>query len=221
MKTPLLLLFFLLNLSGCSLFHTSTKVSQDRTWQELWQSACPVSEGKGQIFISKRTYAFTYESIFNLKDNFWAIAMEVPVRGEETLVVPFKNQAPFSGSLLESLDKKSLKGLGPETLKAWKKSWLELLIFLQQRNAWSKNTWENGQCDDHLKCHGTDKNIMWKFSEEEIELKTISDQTKTIFSWNFKRINDELRFSQQVVTLRHQKNSQTISLHLYPTLCGK
>ncbi len=205
----------MLSLTGCSLFTPKAKVSQEKVWEQLWQAACPTSEGKGQIFISKRTYAFTYESIFNIADKFWVIAMEVPVRGEETLIVPMENKVPLAGSLLDGMDKKTLKSVGADNLKAWKKSWVELLSFLQQRGEWSTKAWSKGQCTDSLKCHGQENNIGWKFTEDEIELKTAN------FSWNFKRINDELRFSQQTVTLRHQKNSQTISLHLYPTLCGK
>ncbi len=154
MKTTNLIFFLfisLISISGCSVFKSAPKVTQEKIWQELWQSACPTSEGKGQIFISKRTYAFTYESVFNLTDNFWAIAMEVPVRGEENLVVPMNSKAIFDGSLLASLDKKTLKAIKAETFATWKKSWVELLTFLQQRSAWSQKVWDSGICKNSLK----------------------------------------------------------------------
>lgn len=200
---------------------SAPKISAEKKWSELWEAACPTSEGKGQIFISKKTYSFSYESLINKIENFWAMALEVPLRGEETLVVPLDTNSPFGGSLFLGLDEKTQKSIGKLTLDLWKKSWLELLNFLENRSIWSQQSWKNSACNQQLQCHGKEKNVLWNFTEDQIELKLIQPSTKASFSWKFKRINEELRFSQQVVTLRHQKNSQTISLHLYPTVCGK
>lgn len=191
------------------------KMEDAKIWQELWQAACPASLGKGQIFLPKRTYAFAYESIFNEQDGFWAMALDVPLRGEETLIVYMDEQVPFSGSLLTQVQ------IHPNTLAIFKKNWLELLVFLKERQLWSKNQWSKNPCKLYGVCKGKEGSVHWQFKEQEIELKTFNPLNKTTFSWKFKRMNDELKFTEQSVTLRHQKNSQTISLHLYPTSCGK
>lgn len=226
MKTFNIILFFIILFAqcGCSLFKSQEKkIDHAKIWHDLWLAACPTSTGKGQIFIPKRTYAFTYDSIFNEEEAFWALALEVPLRGEETLVVPYSAKQTFHGSLFASLDKKTLQELGPANLLAWKNSWLALLNFLKDRQSWSNQQWPLSSCskDKDFKCVGIEKNIQWTFSEEEIELKVKAQKNKAQFTWKFKRLDDNPVFTQQIVTLRHQKISQSISLHLYPSSCGK
>jgi len=196
---------------SCSLFKNRTKDSPEKIWFSLWNEACPVSIGKGQIFLPKSTYAFSYESVFNEEENFWAMALDVPLRGEETLILPMNSEGQMSGSLLERVS------ILPTNLKVMEKNWVQMLQFLKKRNIWSKANY----CNSVLQCQGKVENIFWYFKEDEIELKIQEPKMKMIFSWKFKRKNEDLKFTEQIVTLRHQKNSQTISLNLYPKACGK
>ncbi len=201
---------------SCSVFRPTPKIelSEEKIWQHLWLAACPVSSGKGQIFLPKSTYAFSYESVLNSAEQFWAMALEVPLRGEETLIVQLDDATAFSGSLLEKVH------IHPMTLSVWKKNWVQLITFLHKRLDWSQQQWTKQSCSLRLGCKGQDESIRWSYKEQEIEIMTLDKKTKTSLSWKFKRKNDELIFTEQIVTLRHQKNSQTISLHLYPTTCG-
>lgn len=220
MKLILLLFLNSILFFGCSHYGSKQKISSAEVWLNLWKVACESSEGKGQIFLPNRTYAFSYESIFNEKDQWWALALEAPLRGEETLIVPFDEKKMFEGSLLSSLDAQAKKKLTPSLLKKWKKGWLAMLHFLKAREQWSRKNLVKLNCLEKKSCQGQESDISWLYGEEKIELSFLNEKAEKEFTWIFKRNSEEYFFSEQIVTLRHQKNSQTISLHLYPTRCS-
>ena len=106
-----------------------------------------------------------------------------------------------------------------KTLAELQKLWLDVLNFLQKRVSWSNEKWSECAENKNKSCYGQIDGLTWSYSDQQIEVK--SAQGPGEVSWQFQRKNDDPFFTHQVVTLRHQKISQTISLHLYPTSCGE
>lgn len=221
MRYFLILTFFLNFLVGCTHFFTNKpKDSSSQVWINLWKAACESSQGKGQIFLPNRTYAFSYETVLNEKEKWWALVLDAPLRGEETLIVPWDENKTFEGSLIQSIDLKTKKSLTPELMQKWKQSWLSMIYFLKKRASWSEQIKKDLKCLNSKICQGHEGNIYWLYGEDKIQLSFESEKNQSNLTWSFKRKADEYFFSEQIVTLRHQKNSQTISLHLYPTQCS-
>lgn len=81
-------------------------------------NACNASEGQGKIFYLHKQYAFKYETKWTVAQQSWAMALDVPLRGEESLLITRKQQLTensaqlyhLSGSLKQLLDYEIIDG---------------------------------------------------------------------------------------------------------------
>jgi len=65
------------------------------------QAICLTSEGKGRIGAGSKRYLFSYESLLQSDKRVWALSFNVPLRGEETYLINWRDELnpKASGSL--------------------------------------------------------------------------------------------------------------------------
>ncbi|RZF22724.1 hypothetical protein DAY19_02830 [Halobacteriovorax vibrionivorans] len=84
---------------------TSTKASTDKvTAHKLLSSGlCKEFKGRGRLNFGKKQERFTYNAIFN-KETF-SLAIDVPFKGQETLILPLATGKKVEGTLYKKISK--------------------------------------------------------------------------------------------------------------------
>jgi len=213
-----LMIIFVSSFYACSTWKKAP-LSKNKVWIDLWHNACPDSQGKGQLFVGKKLYSYSYESVMQKEIQAWVMAIEVPLRAEETLVVYDDVKKNLEGSMINYWLTENKSAASARVLKDWQTLWVEVLDFLKSRKAWAVGAWSKCDSQGGEQCQGKQQNVAWSYSYDQISVK--NQRQGSELQWEFKRKSDSPFFTQQVVTIRHQKISQTISLQLYPTTCGE
>jgi len=78
------LLFIILILTSCSLFKSQN--IQDKKIEELVSYFKGVGEGKGRLGINRQQYLFSFDALLK-ENNDWMLAANIPLHGEEVLVL--------------------------------------------------------------------------------------------------------------------------------------
>lgn len=66
-------------LAGCSSF------KKNKNPEEAFKALCFTSFGKGRLEHSKGRHLFNYEALFSKEDTSWALALELPLIGQELI----------------------------------------------------------------------------------------------------------------------------------------
>lgn len=135
----------LLVLSSCAIFQKS--VLSENLSRDI-KKVCLSSEGKGRIVINNQKYLFSYESALREEDKNWIMALNFPIYGEEYVQIDWQNNILQHEASFESKMLKDQKGLSPEKLELFLKSWgqfLHEIILLKSNQEKSKNfNWDLG-----------------------------------------------------------------------------
>lgn len=100
------LLFFTIIFMGCSALkkkpmsllspqEASTLINQ------TLQKTCPTSEGKLKLEFQETQKHFSYSSRLEEKKNEWILGIEIPLKGEEVLVLNWDKKPKLEGTILE------------------------------------------------------------------------------------------------------------------------
>lgn len=93
------LLFFL---TSCALFRGQPSLdSIDK--EKLLDSVKITGEGKGRLTLEQSSYVFGVDSVLN-EDKDWILAVEIPLHGEEVMILPDLKQAKISDEETESFE---------------------------------------------------------------------------------------------------------------------
>jgi hypothetical protein len=85
MLSRLYILVLLFALSACSLFQNQN--IQDKKIEDLLSSLQGTGEGKGRLGINRQQYLFSFDALLK-ENNDWLLAANIPLHGEEILVLP-------------------------------------------------------------------------------------------------------------------------------------
>lgn len=83
MLSRIYLIFFVLLFTSCSLFKSQN--IQDEKIENLISYLQGTGEGKGRLGINQQQYLFSFDAL--LKDNNWILAANIPLHGEEILML--------------------------------------------------------------------------------------------------------------------------------------
>lgn len=126
MLLRIFLSLILIQFSSCAFFVGSTL--KDKKIEELINYLKGTGEGKGRLGINHHQYLFGFEAA--LKENHdWILAANIPLHGEEILLLKNLSQEKVAGDLEESLEARIEKGIA-DYLRSQKKSPKLAKIFL-------------------------------------------------------------------------------------------
>lgn len=193
--TRLLLLFII---SSCALFQ-SPKLSQDL--QKDIQKVCLSSEGKGRIIVNSQKYVFSYESALRDEEQNWVMALNFPIYGEEYVEIDWKQEKMKHTVSFENKLLKDQRGLSPEKLELFLKSWGEFLheIILLKQNKLEKShyNWELG-------------------SKQLMASKNVGDSKVKI---SFKNLVEEKHFGRYDIATHYQDSKNLFKIEVIVRKC--
>jgi hypothetical protein len=91
-------IIFLLSVFGCATSPKLFKVPID----SIINSIKVTGEGRGRLSLEQGQYVFSYDAI--LKDEDWLLAVSVPLRGEEVMILPQIKNVNFTKKTLDSFE---------------------------------------------------------------------------------------------------------------------
>lgn len=114
--------FFLLILSGCSVFQTAKVGPVDDAKKRI----CLDSEGKGRFIFEGQKHIFSYQSEFLEDEAVWRVLIDFPVYGRESIELEWDSAAKkvsYDASYEQAL-LKNTQGLNPALLDAATQVWI-------------------------------------------------------------------------------------------------
>lgn len=93
---------FALVLSSCSLFQQEqdpNKINFSKKLKLNQEAFCKKASGRGRIVLGSESNRFTFQS--SATNDTFEIAIDIPFKGQETLILPLSKPFKFSGSLYE------------------------------------------------------------------------------------------------------------------------
>lgn len=220
-------------------------------WLKTVDEACLTSEGKGKLTLDSRQYSFSYNSSWIQNGDGWALALDVPLRGEEGISSVKKTRIGRNGKAY--FISGSLKNLLDEQLinqKSKAKMSIDTIDELLQDLSWAIFGWKKYQEDlknnllnfaencqeqnkDEFQCsysQGQD----YTYTKNGLFLSYEGKSGRIRWSFYLRSSRENSYFSKQVIALKRadgtsvknikrQKETELkgINLELFPQKCLK
>lgn len=199
--------------------------------KEVFSKVCLSSEGNGRLSAQKSRNIFSYESLNEVEDKQWSLAVELPLHGEEVLVLNWADAANEQVSMEGEFYSRILAQLhNSPKLKSLMKVFLlktgqiinaqsmmqkdEANFVCQQTEFDAYKEIRSGQCTQK----GSKFSFDWKLSEKEFEI-TISIADSYIYSIKFFNSKDTYYGNVDASLIRVKTKAKLFSLKLFLSTC--
>lgn len=121
--------FLLIFLTSCALFKKEPSLF-DKKISDLIDAVKIEGSGRGRLGVEQQQYVFSYEAILK-ENNDWLLAVEIPLHGEEVMLLPELNKKTTNRTSHDSFEERIDRAMGPEIPISSEKFIKELRSFVQ------------------------------------------------------------------------------------------
>lgn len=130
-----LFLFSCLFLISCASFKKRPTEARPRELHGALNSLCLSGEGPGKVVYANQTHRFSYESLNNIENKVWSLALHIPLYGEEVVHLGWQSALKGSVEVKGAFYRRILHNLAGEgakgKIKALKYAFLSLASIVE------------------------------------------------------------------------------------------
>lgn len=184
---------------SCSVFQFS-RLSKNVIKES--KKVCLNADGNGRLKIQGHKYVFSFETLLNVEESKWQMALSFPLHGEEYIELNLDEGHAQLNQKLEDKILKERSGVNPELLHNFMSSWgvfLRELIYMQQNER-----------------EVSDAKFRWNVSKNK--LSALSKQGKNNISSQFYNARDSF-FTRMDFLLRSEVEKRPMQIELVVRKC--